>query len=41
VLHYASINGHAKLVESLVNRGYKVDTRDTVCLTYWLSDVCV
>jgi len=34
-MHYAAINGHSRLVENLVTRGYKVDARDSVCLTYF------
>jgi len=30
VLHYAAINGHARLVENLVSCEYKVDGRDSV-----------
>ena len=33
-MHYGAINGHARLVESLITRGYKVDARDSVCPTY-------
>jgi len=39
-LHYASINGHARLVVNLVSRGYRVDSRDSVCAASCLKLFC-